>query len=89
MLRDVIAVEPLNDYRLHLTFSDGTEGDVDVAELVTFTGVFEPLRSRSFFEQVVIHPELGVICWPNGADLDTEVLYSEVTRTPLPASEIA
>jgi hypothetical protein len=87
MLRDITSVTPLSEYHLHLTFDDGVEGEVDVAKLVVFEGVFEPLRDPEFFRQVTVNRELGVICWPNEADLDTDVLYSEVTGTPLPATE--
>ena len=39
MLKDVTAVEPLEDFKLRLTFEDGAQGVVDVAELVEFRGV--------------------------------------------------
>jgi hypothetical protein len=84
MLRDVIEVRPLERYELLVRFDDGAQGVVDVSQLVRLEGVFEPLRRRSFFTQVHVHPELGVICWPNGADLDSAVLYSQVTGAPLP-----
>jgi hypothetical protein len=89
MLRDVKSVRPLSGHRLHLQFDDGVEGEVDIAALVAWHGVFEPLRNIEFFRQVAVHSELGVVCWPNGADLDTDVLYSEVAGTPLPQSEAA
>lgn len=84
MPRDVIEVRPLEHYQLQVRFDDGTQGVIDVSQLVRLEGVFEPLRRRSFFTQVRVHPELRVICWPNGADLDSEVLYSHVTGAPLP-----
>lgn len=84
MLRDVIAVEPLADYQLRVTFDDGVEGVVDVAEMIEFTGVFEPMRDLATFAQVEVHPELGTLCWTNGADLDSDVLYAKVTGKPIP-----
>ena len=84
MLKDVVSVEPLANHRLRIRFDDGTEGVVDVAETVQFSGVFEPLRDESFFAQATVHPELRTVCWPNDADLDSEVLYSKITGTPIP-----
>ena len=84
MLRDVVSVHPLPGHRLPLTFDDGVQGTVDVAQLVSFTGVFEALRDPAFFNQVKINPELGTIQWPNDADLDTDVLYAKVTGVPIP-----
>lgn len=83
MLRDVTAAHALADHRLALTFDDGTTGEVDVSELVNFTGVFEPLRDHDEFSKVRVDPELGTVCWPNGADLDPLVLYSKVTGEPI------
>jgi hypothetical protein len=54
-----------------------------------FEGVFAPLKDLSFFNQAAVNRELGVICWPNGADLDSEVLYARVTDSPLPAADAA
>lgn len=84
MLRDVVSVQPLSGHRLRVTFDDGVEGVIDVAQMVQFTGVFEPLRDRAFFDQVKVNPELGTVQWPNEADLDTDVLYEKVTGVPIP-----
>ena len=84
MLRDVVAVQPLPDRRLRVTFDDGVEGIVDVQQLVQFTGVFQPLQDQWFFAQVKVNPELGTVCWPNDADFDSDVLYAKVTGRPLP-----
>ena len=83
MLKDITHVQPLENHRLRLRFEDGVEGSVDVATLVEFTGVFSPLRDREYFLQVRVNPDLGTICWPNGADLDPDVLYANVTGQPL------
>lgn len=89
MMRDVKFVKPLSDYRLYIQFDNGVEGELDLAALIAFHGVFEPLHNVEFFRKVTVHPELGVVCWPNGADLDSDALYAEVTGTPLPLSETA
>ena len=87
MLKDIVNVQPLDGYQLKLRFEDGAEGLIDVAQLVPLTGVFAALRDRSEFLAVRIDPELGTICWPSGADLDPDVLYSLVTGTAIPSCE--
>jgi hypothetical protein len=78
--RDVRRVRTLSGHRLLVSFDDGVEGVVDVANLVRFTGVFETLQDPTFFAAVAVHPELGVVCWPNGADLDSDVLHAHVVH---------
>jgi Protein of unknown function (DUF2442) len=84
MLKDIVEVEALGDYRLRLRFEDGVEGVIDVSEVVAFEGVFAPLRDSARFAAVRINPELGTICWPGGADLDPDVLYALVQGQPVP-----
>jgi hypothetical protein len=78
-LVDVTAVEVVGDYRLRLTFADGTVGDVDFADR-EWRGVFEPLRDPSYFARVEINPEGGTITWPDGLDMAPEPLYAEARR---------
>jgi hypothetical protein len=89
MLKDIVEVQPLEDYRLRIRFEDGAEGIIDLAQIVPFSGVFAPLRDRSEFVAVRVHPELGTIYWPSGADLDPDVLYSLITGEALPAYDEA
>ena len=84
MLRDVVSVQTLPEHRLRVKFDDGTEGVVDVAQLVEFTGVFERLGDPEFFAKASVHPELGTVFWPNNADLDSDVLYAKVAGVPVP-----
>jgi hypothetical protein len=85
MLKDVTEVKFLDGYRLHLRFEDGVEGVVDLAEIVQFSGVFAPIEERAYFVQVRVNPDIGTICWPNGADIDPDVLYALVTGEPIPS----
>ncbi|MBD1996290.1 DUF2442 domain-containing protein [Leptolyngbya sp. FACHB-541] len=83
MLKDIVAVKPLADYQLWLRFEDGAEGVVNISQLIQFSGIFAPLQDLATFAQVQIHPELGTIVWQNGADLDPDVLYAIVTKSPI------
>ena len=75
MLLDVIEVKYIADYRLFIKFEDGMAGEVNFKPHLKFRGVFAPLRSKKKFAEVMIEPEGGTICWPNGADWAPETLY--------------
>jgi len=76
MLKDIVAVQPKENYTLHIVFEDGISGDLPISDLIEFSGIFAPLQQPDFFAQVQVHPELGTVYWPNDADLDPDVLYS-------------
>ncbi len=75
-LLDVFGVEVSGEYRLRLTFDDGTVGEVDFAGR-EWRGVFEPLRDPDYFARVAVDAEAGTVTWPNGADMAPEPLYAE------------
>ena len=83
MLQNIVEVRPLGGYRLYLRFEDGVAGELDLAGRFQFDGVFAPLRDPAAFAQMRIHPELGTVVWASGADLDPDVLYSELSATPI------
>jgi hypothetical protein len=71
------SVEPLDGFVLRLSFDDGTQRDVDL-EGELWGPVFEPLRrDLGLFRQVAVDEELGTIVWPNGADMDPDVLHGD------------
>jgi hypothetical protein len=78
-LVDITAAEVIAQYRLRLTFADGTVGEVDFAER-EWRGVFEPLSDPDYFARVEVDPEAGTITWPNGLDMAPEPLYNEARR---------
>jgi hypothetical protein len=83
MLIDIVEVRPLDGHRLFLRFEDGAEGTVDISQKIRFAGVFASLVDRKNFLQVRVDPELGTIVWPDGADLDADVLYAAITGQPI------
>lgn len=74
----VKALTVLSDYRLALTFMDGTNGIVDCSAIrnADSLGIYAPLREQDYFGQVKL--ELGAPTWPNGADLDPAWLYDSL-----------
>jgi hypothetical protein len=71
----VTEVEPLDGFMLRLRFNDGSERVVDLAEEL-WGPVFEPLKADpDLFRQVRVDEEIGTIVWPNGADMDPDVLH--------------
>ncbi len=62
-------------------------GEVDIAELIQFEGIFAPLQDHTEFLRVRVDAELGTICWPNGADLDPDVLYAKITGEAISVSQ--
>jgi hypothetical protein len=74
----ITAVEPLDGYRLRLTFEDGVSGEIDLADEL-WGPVFEPLHDRAYFMQVAVDEHCGTIVWPDGADFAPEWLYEVVT----------
>lgn len=61
-------------FRLRLTFNDGVEKVVDLKDELTGP-IFQPLRDRTFFDQVVLDLVCGTVAWPNGADFAPEALH--------------
>lgn len=73
----IAAVRALEDYRLELTFSDGTRGVVDLSDL-SGRGVFAPWTDYEFFRNVSIG-EFGELVWPGDIDLCPDSLYLKMT----------
>lgn len=78
MLKDIVFASPLEGHRLCIRFEDGVEGVVDLGTIIGFRGVFTPLKDPAYFAQVRVDPDLGTVSWPNGADLDPDVLYGRL-----------
>lgn len=77
-MREVINVEPKEDYILLLTFENGEKRIKDMKPYLE-KGVFQKLKEKKFFNQVKI--SFGTICWNNEIDLCPDNLYE--TSTPI------
>lgn len=71
-LMHVKHIEVLQEYIVRFTFSDGAIRDINL-ERFLHGGIFEIVREPAFFQQA--HVAYGTIAWPNGADIDPNVLY--------------
>ena len=81
MLRPVRirAVTPLEGFTVHLEFTDNTTKDMDL-EPYLHGPIFEPMRQDPHvFRSVKVDPQMGTIVWDNGADIDPDVLYHDLT----------
>lgn len=74
MLPRLVEARYVGGYRIHLGFSDGAQGVIDL-EGELWGEVFEPLRDQQRFQAFRLDPELQTIVWANGADLAPEYLY--------------
>ena len=74
MYLSVTKVEPLSDYQLELTFENDEMRVFDVKPYLD-TGLFRTLKDENYFKRVKV--SFDTIAWPNGVDLDPEVLYEK------------
>jgi len=71
---NITTIEVLGGHRVAMTFDDGARRERDLSPLLTGP-VFDDIRSNpDRFAEVSIDPELGVLCWPSGVDVDAELL---------------
>jgi hypothetical protein len=74
----VVEVRPMPDFKIHVCFVDGTQGEVDMNPLVhsPAAGVFASLANPLVFAQVGI--EHGAVTWPGEIDLAPDAMYDEI-----------
>lgn len=72
----IVEAVPLGGLQLRLTFSDGLVRELDFDPLLE-GGVLEDLRDPGVFREVWVDEVAGTIAWPNGVDLDPDVLHGD------------
>jgi hypothetical protein len=75
--------KPVGDLRLSLSFSDGTKGIWDAANLLDSkdTPLTIPLRDPEVFAKAFI--DNGALAWPNGLELAPWTLHAEMKAAGL------
>jgi hypothetical protein len=73
----LIKVKPLKKYRLHVKYSDGAEGIVDLSQFAG-KGVFALWKDYSQFEKVTIGSS-GELVWNDDVDMDGIGVYLKLT----------
>jgi len=69
LMEEVSAIRPLDGYRVAVKFSDGYEGEVDLAPLLECGGdIFQPWLDVELFRRVKVN-ECGVPEWTEDLDL--------------------
>ena len=72
-LPSVTRADHRGEYRIHLTFNDGTERTIDFSRWLEGP-IFEPLRDTEYFQRFFL--DGGTVAWSNGADIAPETLYA-------------
>mgnify|MGYP002625871784 CR=1 FL=1 len=69
MILQVSDAKYVSEYRVHLSFNDGSSGEVDLSQSLTGS-VYEPLRDVDHFQRFELNGH--TLAWPNGADFAPE-----------------
>ena len=77
-LPNVIGAKYETDFRIRVTFNDGTEASVDFQPWLSGP-VFEPLKKVAYFRSFFV--DGGTVAWTNGADIAPETLYEAAKAT--------
>ena len=74
--REVIEARVIRDFTVEVVFDDLKKGVVDLRRYLG-RGIFKELLDKKKFRRMKVDAELGTICWPNGADIAPDMLYSQ------------
>ena len=74
-MKKVISVNPLNDGRVFVKFSDGIAGEFDVKPYMK-SAFFSELEDAQYFKEVRLF--FSGIGWPRGQDLGPDTIAAEL-----------
>lgn len=72
----VTKVIPRKELKIHVTFSDGVSGEIDIKPFIK-GGISDELKDKEFFKTVKLDQFSG-ITWDNGFDFCPKVLMQLV-----------
>lgn len=78
-MREIAEVKPADDYRLEITFDDGTTVVANIKPRLNRPG-FRMLQDEKFFRQVEIDNKFDGVKWPNGPDICVDWIEAEICR---------
>lgn len=70
----VQSVDSFELWRVRVVFTNGEQREIDLLPYISTGLIFEPVRTNELFFRSV-RVDGGTITWPNGADIDPDVLY--------------
>ncbi len=76
MFLHVTEASYIADYRIRISFDDGTSAEIDLSDSLDGP-IFEPLRDVEYFRSFSIVGH--TLAWPNGADFAPEYLHGLAT----------
>jgi len=78
----IIRFTLLPDYKIEVSFADGTSGIADLAPRLSQGRLgdgFDPLCDEKVFSQAFL--EHGALTWPGGIDLAPDAMYQRIRAT--------
>ena len=73
----ICEVKYLGERNLLISFEDGLQRELSFH--ANWQGITEQLNSNDFLALVGIDPVTKTLSWPNGIDLDAEILHGDFT----------
>ncbi len=77
----VVVVEPLENYKLRVTLSNGRKGVFDVSPYLN-KGVFRELKDPQYFRRVRV--DYDTVVWPHEQDIAPETIEYLLQPEPAP-----
>ena len=76
-MREITEVRVVSGFTVRLTFDDGSVRVVNLEPLLRGPMFAELRADPDLFTRVFVDHEVGTIAWPNGADMDADVLHGD------------